>query len=160
VANPLLSFSLSATPTSQTVLAGGTAASYSITLTPGSGFTGTVSISPSGETIARGKSGTYTVTVKASLGFSGTAPLSESGLPSKITASFNRTSVTNSGSSTLTVQVGRRAQPGTTTTIIGTGGGLARSTTTIFDDSVVRWMWRPVRAERALSIQWILVLRC
>src|SRR5262249_20202443 len=41
------SFTLSATPTSRTVAAGGTA-SYSVTLTQGSGFSGTVSFSVTG----------------------------------------------------------------------------------------------------------------
>jgi hypothetical protein len=89
-----------------------------------------VSVSPASETIARGNSGTYTVTVTASQGFSGTVSLSVSGLPPKTTASFNPTSVTNSGSSTLTVRVGAKAPTGTSTlTIKGTGGDLVRSTT-------------------------------
>jgi hypothetical protein len=89
-----------------------------------------VSVSPGSQTITRGNSGTYTVTVTASQGFSGTVSLSVSGLPSKTTAAFNPTSVTNSGSSKLTVQVGRQAPRGTSTlTITGTSGGLVQSTT-------------------------------
>lgn len=195
-ASSATNFTLSATPTSTTVAAGGTG-SYTVTLTPGSGFSGAVSfsvsglpagatasfnpsslttsgsttlsvatsfstsagtypltitgnsgqasntatvtlvvtanfavsVSPGSKTITRGKSGTYTVTVTASQGFSGTVSLSVSGLPPKTTASFNPSSVTNSGSSTLTVHVGPKAAIGTSTlTITGTSGSLVRST--------------------------------
>jgi hypothetical protein len=190
-------FTLSATPTSRTVAAGGTG-SYKVTLSPEGGFTGTVSfsvaglptgagasfhppslttsgsttlrvptsfstsagtypltitgtsgqasntatvtlvvtanfavsVSPPSETITRGNTGTYTVTVTASQGFSGTVSLTVSGLPPESMASFNPTSVTNSGPSTLTVQVGPEAPTGTSTlTIKGTSGSLVRSTT-------------------------------
>ncbi len=189
----LPSFSLSSTPASISVGAGGTAG-YSLTLTPGSGFTGTVSfsvsglpagvtaslnpstlttsgstalsvktststpagtyplkitgssgqvsstatvtlvvaisVSPTSITIMRGHSGTYTVTVRAGQGFSGTIALSVSGLPPGTTATFNPTSVTNSGSSRLTVKVNRRAARGTYPfTIKGTSTTASLSTT-------------------------------
>jgi hypothetical protein len=190
------SFTLSATPTSRTVAAGGTG-TYTVTLTQGSGFSGTVSfsvtglpsgatglfnpsslttsgsttlsistsastpagthtltitgtsgqasntttvtlvvgtsfavsVSPGSLTIARRNSGTYTVTITASPG--PTTVLSVSGLPPKTTAIFNPTSVTTSGSSTLTVQAGRTAPRGTRTLTIKatTSEGLVQSTT-------------------------------
>ena len=189
------SFTLSATPTSTTVAAGGTG-TYTVTLTQGSGFSGTVSfsvtglpsgatglfnpsslttsgsstlsistiastppasytltitgtsgeasntatvtlvvganftvsVSPKSQTIARGKSGIYTVTLTASPGLTS---FSVSGLPPKTTASFNPTSVTSSGSSTLTVHVGPKARTGTSTLTIKatTSEGLVQSTT-------------------------------
>ena len=78
-----------------------------------------------------GKQRTYTVTGRNERQGSGTVGLSVSGLPPKTTASFNPTSVTNSGSSTLTVNVGLQAPRGTRTlTITGTSRGLVQSTTT------------------------------
>ena len=84
--------------------------------------------SPTIQTIARGTSGTYTVTVTGSPGFSGTVTLSLGGLPPKTTASFNRISVTSSGSSTLTLQVGSKGPRGNSTlTIKETSGSLVQS---------------------------------
>ncbi|HYW37169.1 MAG TPA: hypothetical protein VE957_03570 [Terriglobales bacterium] len=63
----------------------------------------TVSAAPASQTVTPGTNAVYTVNVSPSGGFTGTVSLSASGLPSGATASFNPSSVTTSGSSTLTV---------------------------------------------------------
>jgi hypothetical protein len=90
----------------------------------------TISVSPASLTVARGNTGRYTVTIGAVNGFTGTVSLSVSGLGSRVTGTFSPTSVTGSGTSTLTVTVNRRATTGTRTlTITGVSGSLSHSTT-------------------------------
>lgn len=89
-----------------------------------------IAVSPSSLTVTRGSSGSYTVTITGVNGFAGAVSLSVSGLGSRTTASFNPTSVTGSGTSTLTITAGNRATRGTRTiTIKGTSGTLSHSTT-------------------------------
>ena len=84
--------------------------------------------SPSSRTVNRGRSTTYTVTISAGSGFSGPVNLTVAGLPSRTTATFNPASLAGSGTSSLTVNVSRRAQRGTRAlTITGTGGGRTHS---------------------------------
>ncbi len=88
-----------------------------------------VSATPSSRTVRRGSSTTYTVTVTALNGFAGTVGLSVSGLPSRSSASFSPTSVTGSGTSTMTVRTDSKTPRGTyTLTIRGTSGSLAHTT--------------------------------
>jgi hypothetical protein len=90
----------------------------------------TISVSPASRTVTRGNSTTYTVTIGAVNGFSGTVNLSVTGQGSRVTATFSPTSVTGSGTSTLTVRVNRNATRGTRTlTITGVSGSLSHSTT-------------------------------
>ncbi|HKF23452.1 MAG TPA: hypothetical protein VKE93_17900 [Candidatus Angelobacter sp.] len=90
----------------------------------------TISDSPASITVTRGTTGQTTVTIGAVNGFAGTVNLSVSGQGSRVTATFNPTSVTGSGASTLSVAVNRRATRGTRTlTITGTSGSLSHSTT-------------------------------
>jgi hypothetical protein len=90
----------------------------------------TISVSPTSLSVTRGTSGSYTVTITGKNGFSGTVNLSVSGVPGRVTATFNPTTITGSGTSTLTVAVNRRATTGTRTlTITGTSGSLSHSTT-------------------------------
>jgi len=89
----------------------------------------TISVSPASLNVSRGNTGNYTVTIGAVNGFTGTVNLSVSGLGSRVTASFNPTSVTGSGTSTLSVVVARNASRGARTlTISGTSGTLSHST--------------------------------
>ena len=89
----------------------------------------TISAAPSTLTVSRNSSGSYTVTVSAVNGFTGTVSLSVSGLGSRVSASFNPTSVAGSGTSTLTVTVNRKASVGNRTlTITGISGSLSHST--------------------------------
>jgi hypothetical protein len=90
----------------------------------------TISVSPASLNVTRGRSGSYTVTIGAVNGFTGTVSLSVTGLGSRVTGTFSPTSVTGSGTSTLTVTVNRRATTGTRTlTITGVSGSLSHSTT-------------------------------
>jgi hypothetical protein len=90
----------------------------------------TISVSPASLNVTRGNTGNYTVTIGAVNGFSGTVNLSVTGLGSRVTATFSPTSVTGSGTSTLSVVVNRRATRGTRTlTITGVNGSLSHSTT-------------------------------
>ncbi|HEY6946652.1 MAG TPA: galactose oxidase-like domain-containing protein [Candidatus Acidoferrum sp.] len=72
-----------------------------ITVNPGPDFS--ISASPSSQSAAQGNGAAYTVSVSALNGFTDTVNFSVSGLPSGASASFQPTSVTGSGSSTLSV---------------------------------------------------------
>lgn len=87
-----------------------------------------ISASPSSRSVRRGQSTTFSVTVTGSGGFNGTVSLSASGLPSRTTATFNPSSFTGSGTSTLTVSSNKHSPAGTKTlTITGTSGSLSHS---------------------------------
>lgn len=89
-----------------------------------------ISATPSSQTVTQGGSASYTATVTALNGFTGTVTFSASGLPSGANASFNPTSVTGSGSSTMTVTTSSTTPAGTyTLTVTGTSGSLVHSTT-------------------------------
>jgi len=93
-------FTLSESPSSQSVTAGGSAA-YTVTVTPGTGFSGNVALSVTG------------------------------GLPAGASASFNPASIATSGSSTMTVSTSASTPAGTyTLTITGDTGVFTRTTTT------------------------------
>jgi uncharacterized membrane protein len=95
----------------------------------------TISATPSIAAAAPGSSTSYTVTVAGSgTGpFNGTVNLSVGGVPSRTSSSFNTTSITGSGSATLTVSPHHNAQNGTyTLTITGTSGSLSHSATVTF----------------------------
>src|SRR5439155_1342049 len=87
-----------------------------------------LSAAPSSQTVAQGGSTSYTATVTALNGFTGTVTFSVSGLPRHSTGSFTPSSVTGSGSSTLTVSTANGTARGTfTLTLTGTSGSLAHS---------------------------------
>src|SRR5437667_384837 len=87
-----------------------------------------LSASPASRTVVQGGGTSFTATVTAGTGFSGTVTFSVSGLPRRANASFNPSSVTTSGSSTLTVSTMRKTQTGTfTLTISATSGGLTHT---------------------------------
>jgi hypothetical protein len=89
----------------------------------------TIAVSPSSLAVTRGTTGHYTVTITSVNGFAGTVNLSVSGQGSRVTPSFSPTSITGSGTSTLSVSVSRRATRGNRTlTITGTSGSLSHST--------------------------------
>lgn len=89
-----------------------------------------LTVSPSSQRVKRGSSTTYTATVTPSGGFNGVVTFSVSGLPSNSTGSFNPTSVTGSGSSTLTVRTTTSTPTGTfTLTVKGTSGSLVKTAT-------------------------------
>ena len=84
---------------------------------------------PPAITVKRNSSGSETVTITAINGFAGTVSLSISGLPPLVTATFNPTSVTGSGTSSLTFVVDHRAKQGIyPLTVTGTSGPQSHST--------------------------------
>src|SRR5438477_3548468 len=89
-----------------------------------------LSASPASQSVVQGNGTSYTVNVAGSAGFSGTVALSVSGLPRKINASFNPSSVVGSGTSTLKISPNPQAPHGTfTVTITGSSGATSHSTT-------------------------------
>ncbi|HET8888291.1 MAG TPA: protease pro-enzyme activation domain-containing protein [Candidatus Angelobacter sp.] len=84
---------------------------------------------PATITVKRNSTGSETVTIGAVNGFTGVVSLSASNLPPLVTASFAPTSVTGSGTSTLTFTVDHRATQGVyNITVTGTSGLLVHST--------------------------------
>ena len=91
-------------------------------------------VSPSSQSVTQGGSTPYTATITPSNGFTGTMTFSVSGLPSGATASFNPSSVTTSGSTTMTVSTASSTPPGGyTLTVTATSGALVHSATTVLD---------------------------
>jgi hypothetical protein len=87
-----------------------------------------VAATPSSRTVAPGKSTSYTVNVTPSGGFTGSVSFSVTGLPSGATSSFVPTSVSGSGSSTLTVNASSSTSAGTyPLTITATSGSLTHT---------------------------------
>ena len=91
----------------------------------------TLSATPSSQTVSSGQGTTYTVTVNPAAGFSGPVQLSgPDGLPPGATASYSRTTITGSGSATLTVATSAGTPAGTwPLTIRAAGGGITPSAT-------------------------------
>jgi Domain of unknown function (DUF1929)/PKD domain len=101
---------------------------YSLTITGAPTFT--LGASPSSVSVAQGATGTYAATVTAVNGFTGSVALTASGLPTGATAAFSPTSVTGSGSSTMTVTVASTTATGSSTvTIKGTSGSITQTAT-------------------------------
>ena len=89
-----------------------------------------VSVPLSSQTVTQGGQTTYSVSLTAQNGFSSSVSLSASGLPSGANYLFNPSSVTPTGSSTLTVTTSSSTPTGTyTITITATGGGKTHQTT-------------------------------
>jgi kumamolisin len=94
----------------------------------GSGFT--LSASPSSVTVAQGNMGTSTITSAVTGGFDSAISLSASGQPTGVTVTFNPTSITGAGTSTMTMSVASSTAPGTyTITVTGTSGSTQETTT-------------------------------
>ena len=86
-----------------------------------------LSITPSSRTFGPGTRTTYTV--MSASGLSGTIALAISGLPKFASASFNPSTISGSGTSTLTINTNKNVVRGTyTLTISGTFGGVVRTT--------------------------------
>jgi uncharacterized membrane protein len=88
----------------------------------------TLTTTPSSRTIVQGASTTYTVSVSPVNGFAGNVALTVSGLPSGSTYTFSPSSITESGTSILTIST-TTATPANLypLTITGTSGSLSRS---------------------------------
>jgi hypothetical protein len=89
----------------------------------------TVSAAPSSQTVTAGGSTTYTAGATATNGYNGSVNWSVSGLPSGATGTFNPTSTTPTGSSTLTVTTASSTPAGTyTVTITASDGTISHGT--------------------------------
>jgi len=94
----------------------------------GSGFS--LSASPASVTVAQGNQGTSAITSTVTGGFDSAISLSASGQPTGVTVSFNPTSITGAGTSTMTMSVASSTAPGTyTITVTGTSGSTKETTT-------------------------------
>ncbi len=91
-----------------------------------------ISANPTTVTVTTGGSGTSTISTTTTSGTAQTVSLSVSGLPSGATASFNPTSVTSGGSSTLTLNSGSAATGTYSLTVTGTGTSATHTTTVSF----------------------------
>jgi subtilase family serine protease len=90
----------------------------------------TLSAAPSSVSVVQGASGTSTITSAAVDGFDSAITLTASGQPTGVTANFSPSSITGSGTSTLTLTVGSTTTPGTyTITVTGTSGSIVKTTT-------------------------------
>lgn len=109
---------------------GGQTRTTSISLTVTGSPSYALSATPSSATVLAGGSASYSATVTASGGFNGAVALSASGLPSGATASFSPTSVTGSGTSSLTVATTSATPAGTfPITISGVNGSTTKTAT-------------------------------
>jgi len=88
-----------------------------------------ISANPTSLSLVQGQSGTSTISTAVTSGSAQTVSLSASGFPAGATASFNPTSVTAGGNSTLTLSAGSAAAGTYTVTVTGTGTSANHSTT-------------------------------
>ncbi len=103
--------------------------SWIVTVGSGSSQDFSVSMMPSAQSVSTGGSTTYTVAVSGANGFNGLVNFGVSGLPSGVTGSFNPTSVTGAGSTTLTINtIAGAPTGGFTATVTGTSGSLNHTT--------------------------------
>src|SRR5581483_1102285 len=103
-------------------------ATVTLIVTPAADFS--ISAAPGSQTVTAGNGTSYTATITALNGFGGNVTLTAGGLPSGATAAFNPTSVTGSGSSTVTITTSTGTPAGTNTlTLTGTSGSLVHNTT-------------------------------
>ena len=87
-----------------------------------------ITATPASQTVTAGGGTSYTASVTASGGFTGVVNFTISGLPTGASASFNPTSVTGSGSSTLSVSTSAATPTGSySLTITGTDGVLTHT---------------------------------
>jgi kumamolisin len=89
-----------------------------------------LSASPTSVSIAQGGSGSSTITSTVSGSFSSAVSLSASGQPTGVTVGFSPSSISGTGTSNMTINVGSSVTPGTyAITVTGTGGSTTETTT-------------------------------
>src|SRR5215831_9758612 len=87
-----------------------------------------VSATPGQQSVAAGNAASYSVSVAPQNGFAGTVSLSVSGLPTGATARFSPSSITTSGSATLTISTPASTAAGSSTlTITGQSGSISHN---------------------------------
>jgi len=125
----------STTPGTYSIIVTGTAGSNTQTTTVSLTVTGinpgfSLSASPTSITVTRGTSGSVTITSTVTGGFNSAISLSASGQGSGQTVTFNPTSITGAGTSTMTIRVSRNSRVGTRTiTVTGKSGSTSHTTT-------------------------------
>ena len=90
-----------------------------------------IAVTPSSQTISQGSGALYTATITPNNGFTGNVSFNVNGLPAGASASFNPTTVTGSGSSTLTVSATSTAAPGVYPLTVTATSGLLTHTAAI-----------------------------
>jgi hypothetical protein len=112
-----------------------------------------ISPSPSSATVVAGSGTSVAVTVTPGSGFTGTVSFSASGAPSGLSATFNPTTITTSGSTTMNITTTGATTPGTyTLTINGSSGEVSESTSvglTVAKDT------QPPTAPANLKATWV-----
>jgi kumamolisin len=99
-----------------------------LTGTQTAGFS--LSASPSSVTVAQGSAGNSTITSTVTGGFNSAVTLSASGQPSGVTIGFSPTSITGTGSSTMSITVASTVTAGTyPITVTGMSGSTQETTT-------------------------------
>jgi len=89
-----------------------------------------LSATPSSRTVAQNSYTTYSVTLSPQGGFNGVVTFATSGLPAGATATFNPTSLTGSGTTSMLISCAGWTAPGNyTVTITGTSGSIQHTTT-------------------------------
>ena len=90
----------------------------------------TLTASPGAVSVLQGNSGSSTITSTVTGGFDSAIALSASGAPTGVTVTFNPTSITGAGSSTMNIAVASTTATGTyTITVTGTSGSTTETTT-------------------------------
>ena len=103
-----------------------------VNVTGGASFA--LSATPNSQTVSPGGNTPYVVNLTVVSGFTAAVNLTVSGLPANATGSFNPTSLSAGGSSTLTITTASNTPTGNFTfTITGTSGSLTNTTTAILD---------------------------
>jgi hypothetical protein len=88
----------------------------------------TISAAPPSQTVSKGGTTTYTVTIAAQNGFTGVVSFTVTGLRAFDKATVSPTTVTGSGTTTMTVKTAKFGRTGTfPLTIMGTSGGLSHT---------------------------------
>lgn len=114
--------------TSKAMSSAAGSASVTITPTPSPDFSITLSAGPG--SVTAGANSTYSITITPAHGFTGNVTFQVSGLPSGVTDSLSPTSVTGSGSSTLTIKTPSNAPAESFSfTVKGISGSLQHSAT-------------------------------
>jgi kumamolisin len=89
-----------------------------------------LSASPSSVSVVQGNAGSSTITSAVTGGFNTPVALSASGQPTGVTVSFNPTSITGAGTSSMSITVGSSVATGTyPITVTGTAGSTVHTTT-------------------------------
>ncbi len=95
---------------------------------PAAGFS--LSANPNAVSVVQGKSGTSTITSTTTGGFNSAVTLSASGKPTGVTVTFNPTSITGTGTSTMKMAVAPTTATGVyPITVKGTSGSTTETTT-------------------------------